>query len=258
MVLWEFLVTCDLELDLQNFLLSLNFKAMHDFLAAPPQSISVLLCDSSRTELHLLTEALRRDVDFRVAGCPLEPDAIATAVASQTPQAAILSFAGSNPARALGVLRAFQRSHPRIPKILLLDSPTRDLIVAAFRSGARGIFCLSEQSFHDLCKCIARVAAGQVWIDTAQLNVLLDLITETPALNLMDSKGRCLLTPRQQQVVTLVAEGLSNREIAAELHLSQHTVKKYLFRIFEVLGISTRVELVLYAVGQTEVRAIAE
>jgi two-component system, NarL family, nitrate/nitrite response regulator NarL len=49
--------------------------------------------------------------------------------------------------------------------------------------------------------------------------------------------------------VALVAEGLSNRDIARELGLSEHTVKKYLFRIFDKLGISTRVELVLYAVN---------
>ena len=55
--------------------------------------------------------------------------------------------------------------------------------------------------------------------------------------------------PREEQVVGLVAEGLSNREIARELQLSEHTIKKYLFRIFDKLGISTRVELVLYAVS---------
>ena len=62
-----------------------------------------------------------------------------------------------------------------------------------------------------------------------------------------------MLTPRHEQVVALVAEGLSNREIAHELKLSEHTVTKYLFRIFK-LGISTRVELVLYAVTHGESR----
>ncbi len=50
-------------------------------------------------------------------------------------------------------------------------------------------------------------------------------------------------------MVALVAEGLSNREVALELGLSEHTIKKYLFRIFDKLGISTRVEFVLYAVA---------
>ncbi|HMK22353.1 MAG TPA: LuxR C-terminal-related transcriptional regulator [Terriglobales bacterium] len=54
--------------------------------------------------------------------------------------------------------------------------------------------------------------------------------------------------------MALVAEGLSNRDIARELGLSEHTVKKYLFRIFDKLGISTRVELVLYAVNHGDQR----
>ncbi len=67
-------------------------------------------------------------------------------------------------------------------------------------------------------------------------------------------RGTNLLTPREEQVVALVAEGLGNREIARELNLSEHTIKKYLYRIFEKLGISTRVELVLYAVNNGDPR----
>ena len=60
---------------------------------------------------------------------------------------------------------------------------------------------------------------------------------------------------REEQVVALVADGLSNRHVASELGLSEHTVKKYLFRIFEKLGISNRVELVLYAVSHGSLQA---
>ncbi|HKC72265.1 MAG TPA: LuxR C-terminal-related transcriptional regulator, partial [Terriglobales bacterium] len=52
---------------------------------------------------------------------------------------------------------------------------------------------------------------------------------------------------REQQVAQLVSEGLSNREIAQQLKLSEHTIKNYLFHIFEKLGMSSRVELVLFA-----------
>ncbi|MGD1024399.1 MAG: response regulator transcription factor [Candidatus Sulfotelmatobacter sp.] len=71
---------------------------------------------------------------------------------------------------------------------------------------------------------------------------------------MFNSGGRELLTPREEQVVALVAEGLSNRDTAQELNLSEHTVKKYLFRIFDKLGISSRVELVLYAVHHSDPR----
>jgi DNA-binding NarL/FixJ family response regulator len=84
---------------------------------------------------------------------------------------------------------------------------------------------------------------------------LLDLVTQVPSLRVVSTKGNSLLAPREEQVVALVAEGLANKEIAHELALSEHTVKKYLFRIFDKLGISTRVELVLYAVNHGEHRS---
>jgi DNA-binding NarL/FixJ family response regulator len=80
------------------------------------------------------------------------------------------------------------------------------------------------------------------------------LISEVPSLRVLNVSGDSLLTPREEQVVALVAEGLGNRQIAVELNLSEHTVKKYLFRIFEKLGISSRVELVLYAVNNGDPR----
>jgi two-component system, NarL family, response regulator DegU len=86
----------------------------------------------------------------------------------------------------------------------------------------------------------------QIWASAEQIDYL-DLASQVPSLRVVNTQRNTLLTPREEQVVALVAEGLSNRDIAGELALSEHTVKKYLFRIFDKLGISTRVELVLYA-----------
>jgi DNA-binding CsgD family transcriptional regulator len=61
-----------------------------------------------------------------------------------------------------------------------------------------------------------------------------------------------LLTKREEDVVRLLAEGMQNRDIANELKLSEHTVKNYLFHIFDKLGVSSRVELVLYAISSTK------
>jgi DNA-binding NarL/FixJ family response regulator len=129
-----------------------------------------------------------------------------------------------------------------------VESYDRELVVSAFRSGARGIFCISDTHFRLLCRCIQRIADGQIWANTEQLNFLLALVSEVPSLRVLNSRGEQILTPREEQVVALVAEGMSNRDIAGELDLSEHTVKKYLFRIFDTLGVSSRVELVLYAV----------
>ena len=88
-----------------------------------------------------------------------------------------------------------------------------------------------------------------MWANSEQLQYLIETVTQVPSLRMVNARGSRLLTAREEQVVALVADGLSNREVARELGLSEHTVKKYLFHIFDKLGISSRVELVLYAVS---------
>jgi DNA-binding NarL/FixJ family response regulator len=224
---------------------------------AGSESLSVTIADSNRMQVQLLSSALRRHPEFHIATCQLDAESILQSVAGNPPQVAILSSSPANVAETVSTLRGFHLSHPDIPKVLLLDNWDRELVVSAFRCGARGIFNITESNLHLLCKCLVRVAAGQVWINTEQLNCLLDLISEVPSLRVVNTGGRPILTPREEQVVALVAEGFSNREIARELNLSHHTIKKYLFRIFEKLGISTRVELVLYAVNNGDPRPAA-
>ena len=217
--------------------------------------IRVLVADSNRMQAQLLTRALRRRSEFHITTCPLDTVAILQAVASNPPRVALLSMAlPGNGSDTITTLRSFHLSHREIPKVLLVDSCNRELAIAAFRSGARGIFTITDSNLRLLCKCLLRVAEGQIWASTEHLNYLFELVSEVPSLRVFNTRGRPLLTPREEQVVALVAEGLGNRQIARELNLSEHTIKKYLFRIFEKLGISTRVELVLYAVNNGDPR----
>jgi len=223
--------------------------------AASCDAIHVLIADSNRMQSQLLSGALRRRPEFHINTCRMEPVSIVQAVSVKAPRVALLAINSSADGEdPIVILRRFHLSHPEIPKLLLVDRVDRDLVVSAFRSGARGIFSITDSNLRLLSKCIQQVAAGQIWANTEQLNFLLDLISEVPSLRVLNASGNTLLTPREEQVVALVAEGLGNRQIARELNLSEHTIKKYLFRIFEKLGVSTRVELVLYAVNNGEAR----
>ncbi len=223
--------------------------------AATSHAIGVLLADSNRMQAQLLTSALRRHAEFHITTCPMDTISILQAVSAKHPVIAVLSLnPTANPSDVVTILRRFHLSHPEIPKVLLVDTCDRELVVSAFRSGARGIFPITDANLRLLCKCLLRVAAGQIWANTEQLNYVMDLISEVPSLRVLNSQGNNLLTPREEQVVALVAEGLGNRDIARELNLSEHTIKKYLYRVFEKLGISTRVELVLYAVNNGDPR----
>jgi DNA-binding NarL/FixJ family response regulator len=218
--------------------------------SGPSSTIPVLIADSNRMQAQLLISALRRRSEFRISTCPVDAASILQSVASTPVKVFVLALNHSaDTAKQMAALRRVHLSHPTVAKVLLVESYDRDLVVNAFRSGARGIFCISNSYFRLLCRCIQRIADGQVWANTEQMRYLLDLISEVPSLRVLNSHGRQMLTPREEQVVALVAEGLSNRDTARELKLSEHTVKKYLFRIFDKLGISSRVELVLYAVN---------
>ena len=223
--------------------------------ATAANRIVVLVADSNRMQAQLLTTALRRRPEFHLTTCAMDTISIFHAVASKLPRVALLSFNSTvKLAETVMLLRHFHLSHPGIAKVLLVDSCDRELVVGAFRSGARGIFSVPNADMRLLSKCILRVAAGQIWANTEQLNYVMDLIAEVPSLRVLNTVGSRILTPREEQVVALVAEGLGNRHIASELNLSEHTIKKYLFRIFEKLGISTRVELVLYALNNGDPR----
>jgi len=213
-------------------------------------ALSILVADSNRMQVQLLAGALRRHPEFHITTCPMDTASILKAVAPKPPRVALLCLSPpADIAETILIMRRFHLSHPKVPKVVLVTSCDRELIVTAFRSGARGIFAITDSNMRMLCKCLMRVAAGQIWVNTEQLNLLVDLVSEVPSLRVVSSGGSPLLTPREEQVVALVAEGLGNRQIARELNLSEHTIKKYLFRIFEKLGVSSRVELVLYAVN---------
>lgn len=212
--------------------------------------LRVLLADSTSMRSQLLSGALRRRPEFEVTVCPMSSDSI---IKPMQMGKVDLLLANSDHrddlSRDLSILRRVHLTRPDIHKILIVSTYDRQLTINAFRSGVRGIFSFSESKFRDLCKCIHVVESGQVWANTTQMQHLLELITQVPSLRVTNLDGKTLLTPREEQVVALVADGMSNREVALELGLCEHTIKTYLFRIFEKLGISRRVELVLFAMN---------
>ncbi|MGO9402701.1 MAG: LuxR C-terminal-related transcriptional regulator [Terriglobales bacterium] len=215
------------------------------------ETVQVLVADSGPIQSQLLTRALKSRKDFQVSAVALETSALHDFM--QSNRADVVLIAG-NHLPDLSLLRWLRVSYPKIAPVLLAESDDRELVVNAFRAGARGIFLFTHTPFAMLCKCIQCVYRGEVWLNSQQMNYVLDALSEVPTLRVVNSRGRFLLTPREEQVVALVADGLTNRGVAVELGLSEHTIKKYLLRIFDKVGISSRVELVLYAMSHGEHR----
>ncbi len=218
---------------------------------ADAKGVHVLVADSGPIQSQLLTRALKSHRDFVVSAVALEVSALHNFMQSNPVD--VVLIAGSRPPD-LSLLRWLRVSHPKIAPVLLAEGEDRELVVNALRAGARGIFLFTQAPLSMLCKCIHCVSRGEVWINRQQISYVLDALSEVPALRVVNANGRSLLTPREEQVVALVADGLTNRGVADELGLSEHTIKKYLLRIFDKVGISSRVELVLYAMSHGEHR----
>jgi DNA-binding NarL/FixJ family response regulator len=228
-----------------------SFKQSTKSEPAKTDIVRVLVADSGLLQSQLLTRALRSRRDFQVSAVALETSALDKFLKSN--HADVVLIAG-NHFSDLGLLRWLRISYPKIAPVLLADQDDRELAVNAMRAGARGIFLFAHAPFRMLCKCIHCVFRGEIWINNQQMHYVLEALSEGPTLRVVNANGRSLLTPREEQVVALVADGLSNRQVADELGLSEHTIKKYLLRIFDKVGISSRVELVLYAMSHGENR----
>jgi DNA-binding NarL/FixJ family response regulator len=211
---------------------------------------NVLIADETRMGCQLMATALRRSryrltvFDFAVDSAGV----LAGLKKNQIDVAVVSARLKDGHDVGFSVTRQVRASHLSTNVIMLLDSAERSAVVAAFEAGARGILSRDEP-FEVLCKCIHVVSEGQVWASSRELGFALDALNHTPARSVSTnvSKASNTLTSREEGVVLLVAEGMTNRDISRQLNLSEHTVRNYLFRIFNKLGTSNRLELALYA-----------
>ena len=217
------------------------------------ERIRVGIAEATRMSSQLIARDLARGRNnFEVFTCPSNSSGAFRELLDYRPDVAVISARlEDGPLTGFKVLHQLRASQSKASAIILLDSDERELVVDAFRAGARGIFCRGQSSAA-LPKCIRTVHQGQIWASNNEIEFLLDLISNLKPFHMASSRAMALLTRRQQEVVRCVAEGMSNHGISIKLKLSEHTVKNYIFQLYEKLGLSSRVELVLYSLSQSE------
>ena len=147
----------------------------------------------------------------------------------------------------LAVLSEISKKKLRTQVIVLLDATNRDRAVRVVRAGARGVL-FKEQDAALLPKSIRKVHAGEVWVDNPILSEALESLVKKPPSGEGGKKGHGGLSTRELEVVRCVSMGLRNKEVADKLGVSEATVKNHLTSVYSKLGVSDRLELILYAI----------
>jgi len=216
--------------------------------------ISILVADSTRIHTQLLAEAMRSDPGLHVVASASTSEELLAAVVRVPVDVAVISYSlDDQPGRGTEVLRELRTLRPQIKGVLLLDTSRPQDVLECFRAGAKGIFAKHER-LESLCKAIRCVHEGQIWARSVELEHALEALANSPLVRATNHKGLELLSTRERQVVQNLAAGMTNREIAESLGLSRHTVKNYLFRIFDKLGVSSRTELLYLTMSSTSTR----
>ncbi len=204
----------------------------------------VLIVDRDSMSSDLLANALVRN--SRCEATTIAPTGLMRALAKAPVDLVVIAAEiQSESGGGFDLAHVVSRTHPNTGIVILLNIPTYDLVVNAFQSGALGVFS-RQRPIVELFDCIERVRKGLIWAGKHETKYLLGALRSIPAVSMATDLDCCGLTARELQVARCAATGKTNKAIATELGLSEHTVKNYLFRAFEKLGVSSRMELLIH------------
>lgn len=206
--------------------------------------IRIVIADDHPIFRDGLRRLLEAESNLRVVGEAADGDEAVALSRKLQPDILLLDLAMPR-VPGLETLRELAEERSPVRTILLTASVERPQMLEALQLGARGVV-LKESATQVLLKSIDTVMRGGFWVgrdsvpDLKEL-VLKDLPSEAPA----DRYG---LTPRERQMLEAIVEGSSNREIAQKFAVREDTVKHHLTSIFSKLGVTTRLELALFAI----------
>lgn len=225
------------------------------------RKIRLLIADTSRIHTELLSDALGSDSGLNVVSWNSDLlSLLPTARSRNVDVLAISSAFQIGTSDAFEIVRQLRSLSPETKAVVLLDSQNDEDVITAFQAGARGIFN-RDGSVEMFRRCIRAVHGGEIWASARAMSLAIDALASMPRVRTTGKGAFNVISKRESEVVQYLVQGLTNREIADKLRLSQHTIKNHLFRIFDKLGVSNRTELLFLMLensGSSEDRLIRE
>jgi DNA-binding NarL/FixJ family response regulator len=213
----------------------------------PPKPIRIAIIEDNRLVRDGLTALLNQMPDLRVISARASDDG--WPVGASVPDVVLLDLG----LRKGDSLRSATRVRAKFPdaRVIVMDLlPAAEDIVDFVNVGVAG-FIMKDATLEDLATAIRAVASGVAVLPQLMVSTLFSQIARDAV---QQSRGNphdaVRMTPRERQVIDLIAEGLSNKEIAARLHVATHTVKSHVRNVMEKLTLHTRLQIAAYAHGE--------
>ena len=216
--------------------------------AATHPTVRIVVADDHPVVRFGVKNMLTAEPGFEVVGEAADGEMAITETLEHEPDILLLDMQMPK-LPGLEAMRAIMSRSPRVKIILLTSTISTQQIIEALQIGARGIV-LKDAVAGDLGESIRAVLSGDYWIGGQRvanlLTALHELMQQAAAVPVKKTYG---LTPRELEVVTCIVEGCSNKDIAKQFTISEETVKRHLSNIFDKTGVSTRLELALFAIS---------
>ena len=227
-----------------------NDASIPDLAGSRTKTIRLVIADDHPIVREALKRLFAREPDLEVVGEAGDGNEVLACVQQLEPDVLLLDL-GLPKVDGMSVLRSLQNSGFPTRVVVFTASEDKNQFVQAMRLGCSGI--VLKQTRPDLLvKSIRKVHAGEIWLDSATTGAVMRQFSEPNATQAGNTKpvGRSILSPREHEIVGLVAQGFRNKELAVKLSISEQTIKNHLHNIFDKLGVSDRLELALYAIHQ--------
>jgi two-component system nitrate/nitrite response regulator NarL len=211
-------------------------------------AIRIVVADDHPVVRFGVKNMLMAEEGFEVVGEAEDGDVAITQTIELEPDILLLDLSMPR-LPGLEAMRAIMTKSPRVKIILLTSTISTQQVIEALQIGARGIV-LKDSVAADLGESLRAVLSGDYWIGGQRvanlLTALHGLMAKAAAVPEKKTFG---LTPRELEVVTCIVEGCSNKDVAKQFTISEETVKRHLSNIFDKTGVSTRLELALFAIS---------
>lgn len=207
--------------------------------------IRIVIADDHAVLRESLTALLQSQPDFEVLGAASNGEEAVRLVQEHHPEVLVLDLFMPE-SDGFNVLRTLEKAGNRVASVVLTGSESQNDYVQVVRLGARGLVLKADDP-QKLFAAIRTVAEGELaFSDEIARSVLDAMVSDRPAV----PSSMARLSERERQISYMVARGMRNRDIAADLNISENTVKRHLQSIFSKTGSRDRLELAVLALGE--------